>query len=75
MALVTIDEAGITPAMYGMAISFISFSAYSPDAFYYSLCGGIIDSFNTKGYNYIFLLTAVCSIIGLWAVHNLHKAD
>lgn len=75
MALVTIDEAGITPAMYGMAISFISFSAYSPDAFYYSLCGGIIDSFNTKGYDYIFLLTALCSFIGLWAVHNLHKAD
>lgn len=76
MALVTIDEAHISPAMYGMAISIISFCAYSPDAFYYSVSGWILDSFPTYGYHIIFFLAAMASLIGFFVVRKLnHKSS
>lgn len=72
MALITIDEANIPPAMYGMAISFISFCAYSPDAFYYSMSGWILDTFPTNGYDIIFFTAAITSLAGLLTVLKLN---
>lgn len=71
MALITIDEAQIPPYLYGMAISVISFSAYSPDAFYYSLSGSILDASPAHGYEFIFAIAATVSVIGAAAVHRL----
>lgn len=73
MALITIDEARIPPAFYGMAISFLSFCAYSPDAFYYSFSGFLLDVFPTIGYHLIFLVVVVISLIGFAAARKLEK--
>ena len=73
MTLITIDEAHIPVELYGMAISFISFCAYSPDAFFYSLCGSILDMAPTNGYTFIFLLTVLFAIIGCIASFKLRK--
>lgn len=64
MSLLTIDEAGIPPVLYGISISFISFSAYSPDAFYYSVSGLLLDKYPSFGYDLIFLLVIVICAIG-----------
>lgn len=73
MALITIDEAHIPPVLYSMSISFLSFCAYSPDAFYYSLCGILIDVFPAQGYTLIFLLVALASVIGFLASKSLDR--
>lgn len=74
MALITIDEARIPPFLYSMSISFLSFCAYSPDAFYYSLSGFLLDVFPAQGYTLIFLLVAVTSIVGFLASKSLEQA-
>ncbi|MGN1165849.1 MAG: MFS transporter [Lachnospiraceae bacterium] len=73
MALVTIDEARIASHLYGMAISFISFCAYSPDAFYYSVSGCILDICPFFGYEYVFLIAAIISFIGAITSHKLQR--
>ena len=73
IALITIDEAGVPSVFYGMAISFISFSAYSPDAFYYSLSGKILDTFPVNGYYIVFAIVVVLSIVGFLASLFLEK--
>ncbi|MDY4207292.1 MAG: MFS transporter [Lachnospiraceae bacterium] len=73
MALITIDEAKIPPNLYGMAISVISFSAYSPDAFYYSLSGKILDCSPAHGYEYIFMIAAVISLLGFITTQILNR--
>lgn len=77
MSLITIDEAGISPALYGISISFISFCAYSPDAFYYSVSGYLLDRFPTFGYDIIFLIVIAVSFLGYAGARKLqnhHKA-
>lgn len=73
IALITIDEAGIPSILYGMSISFISFSAYSPDAFYYSLSGMILDAFPANGYYIVFAIVAILSLVGFLASFFLEK--
>jgi MFS family permease len=71
MALVTIDEARISPSLYSVAISFIAFCAYSPDAFYYSFSGWVLDAAPTHGYRVIFLIAGGISLLGMIASHLL----
>lgn len=73
MTLITIDEAQIPVELYGMAISFISFCAYSPDAFFYSLSGIVLDVAPGHGYTYIFLTAAFFALIGCIATFRLRK--
>lgn len=73
MALITIDETGISRKLYGVAISYISFVAYSPDVFYFSLSGWILDNCKTYGYSIVFVMSAVISLIGLIASSLLIK--
>lgn len=75
MSLLTIDEAGIPPALYGISISFISFCAYSPDAFYYSMSGAILDLFPGNGYSIVFLIVAFVSLTGFIVAHILEKGS
>lgn len=73
MALVTIDEASITPQMYGLCISLVSFCSYSPDAFYLSVSGWILDTFPKSGYQCNFLIAAISSLIGIAASVKLSR--
>ena len=75
MALLTVDEAGISPAFYGIAVSFISFCAYSPDAFYYSMSGAILDLSPENGYSIVFLIVVVVSLAGFILSRFLEKSD
>lgn len=75
MALITIDEADIPPAMYGLSISFISFCAYSPDAFYYSLSGFLLDQFPRYGYVIVFAIVILVSCIGFLFSKQLEKSN
>lgn len=74
MALITIDEASIPPYLYGITISFISFCSYSPDAFFYSVSGYLLDRFMTDGYVLIFMIVIVVSLIGVWASSRLKNS-
>lgn len=74
MALITIDEARIPPHLYGICISFISFCAYSPDAFFYSVSGYLLDHYADYGYIIIFLIVIATSLIGFWASAKLKKS-
>lgn len=65
MAFITIDEANLKKQFYSIYISYISFVAYSPDVFYFSLNGWIIDNFYSNGYVIVFILAAVVAIVGL----------
>lgn len=73
MALVTIDEAHIPPHLYGIAISIISFAAYSPDSFYYSFSGWIMDAAPVYNYEIIFAIAIVFSLVGIIAVRMLNR--
>ena len=73
MSLITISEIGLTPYAVSVAMCMISFLGYSPDAFYYSLCGWILDRFGTAGYHYIFTMTAVLTAVGFLICHWLRR--
>lgn len=73
MSLITISEIGLTPYAVSVAMCIISFLGYSPDAFYYSLCGWILDHFGTSGYHYIFTMTAVLTAVGFLICHWLRR--
>lgn len=73
MSLITINETFIPPSLYGIAISFLSFFAYSPDAFYYSISGFLLDTFPYNGYNLLFIITALCTLIGAITSNHLQK--
>lgn len=75
MSLITIDEAGISPVLYGISISFISFCAYSPDAFYYSLSGFLLDHFPSYGYQIVFFIVAAVSLLGFICSRILEKSN
>lgn len=75
MSLITIDEADIPPVLYGISISFISFCAYSPDAFYYSLSGFLLDQFPSCGYQIVFSIVASVSLIGYFCSKMLEKRN
>lgn len=73
MSLITISEVGLTPYAVSVAMCIISFLGYSPDAFYYSLCGWMLDQFGASGYQYIFTLTTVLTAIGFLLCHWLRR--
>jgi predicted MFS family arabinose efflux permease len=73
MSLITISEIGLTPYAISVAMCLISFLGYSPDAFYYSLCGWTLDRFGASGYHYIFAFTVILTGIGFVLCHWLRK--
>lgn len=76
MSLITIDETGIPLKFYGLAVSIVSFLAYSPDAYYFSFSGWMLDSFPLYGYQGVFVITILFAVIGIAAAVLLqHKEE
>lgn len=73
MSLITISEIGLEPYSVTIALSMISFLSFSPDAFYYSICGWILDQFPSIGYHYIFSFTAILTLVGFLICNRLHR--
>ena len=72
--LVTISEIGIPQKYMGTAIGVVSFVGYSPDAFFYSVAGISIDTYQINGYQIIFAIFLICAIAGLIASRILVKS-
>ncbi|MDO5784349.1 MAG: MFS transporter [Eubacteriales bacterium] len=73
MSLITISEIGLDQYAITIALCMISFLSFSPDAFYYSICGWILDQFPSSGYQYIFSFTAILTLIGFLVCSWLHR--
>lgn len=71
--MVMISEIKLPPAYGGTAIGLISFLGFSPDAFFYTLAGSLIDNYGKFGYEIVFLLCLLASFAGCWACHKLIK--
>ena len=72
----TISESNIPMKYTGAAVGLISLIGYVPDAFYYNIAGGWLDSYGSKGYTYIFILSFAMSIVGLavsFVLFNMNK--
>lgn len=74
MSLITISEIGLDQYSVTIALCMISFLSFSPDAFYYSVCGWVLDQFPSVGYQYIFSFTAIITLIGFAVCHWLHRS-
>lgn len=63
----TVDEANIPMNLTGIAVGFISILGFSPDAFYYHLIGRLLDTYANRAYDYIFMISLGCSLLGIIA--------
>lgn len=62
--MVTISEMGIPEERKGTVIGAVAFFGYSPDAFFYSIAGGLLDQYQLTGYRIIFGIFLLCAIAG-----------
>lgn len=74
-----IDEARFPMELTGTATGIISFIAFLPDAFYFSVMGTIIDKATAsgnvaRGYHTVFLISAIVSVIGIICGILLYKS-
>lgn len=74
-----IDEAGFPMELTGTVTGIISFIAFTPDAFYYSLMGSIIDNSIAKGnvasgYHTVFIISIVVTVVGIICGRILYKS-
>ncbi len=73
MSLVLVSETDLPPYLSGLALSIVSFLAFSPDAFYYYISGWILDHFPAKGYLYVFAISGIIALVGMVAAIFFHK--
>ncbi len=71
-------EAGIPRGMTALATGFMSLFIFLPDVFVPTMCGNWIDAAAAAGnvaagFNKIFILLIVCSVIGIFASFLLLK--
>lgn len=71
----SVSESNIPLETTGAVVGFASFIGFSPDAFYYTLAGNWLDKFGQTGYTYIFILSVVCALIGIFATYTLNKIN
>ena len=71
----SVSESNIPLETTGAVVGFASFIGFSPDAFYYTLAGNWLDTYGQKGYTYIFVLSVICAIIGIFATYILAKIN
>lgn len=69
----TISETSIPLKYTGAAVGLISLLGFIPDAFYYNIAGGWLDTYGSEGYKYIFILSFAVAIIGLIVSFILFK--
>jgi hypothetical protein len=63
-----LEETKITAGVTGTAVGLISVIGYTPDVFFYSLSGRILDaSPGISGYMHFYLMLATFSVIGMLA--------
>ncbi|MBY2601511.1 MFS transporter, partial [Clostridioides difficile] len=63
----SVSESNISLETTGAVVGFASFIGFSPDAFYYTIAGNWLDKYGQTGYTYIFILSVVCAVIGIFA--------
>jgi MFS family permease len=73
-----VSEAGIPLAHTGTVLGIISILAFTPDAFYFSAMGGMLDRYIAAGdaaggYSIIFAISAVAAVVGAIATGILYK--
>lgn len=61
----TLNEVGIPLYMTGVATGIISALCYLPDVYFAKLAGSWLDAYGTKGYDYIWMYTVACGILGI----------
>lgn len=71
----SVSESNISLETTGAVVGFASFIGFSPDAFYYTLAGSWLDKYGQTGYTYIFALSVVCALIGVFATFTLNKIN
>ena len=74
-----IDEAKFPLEITGTALGIISFIAFFPDVFYYSVMGNIIDNAIASGnpaagYKVVFLVSVIITVVGIVAGFFLYKS-
>ncbi len=74
-----IDEANFPMEQTGTALGIISFVAFLPDAFYYSVMGSIIDNATAagdpaSGYRTVFIISVAITVIGIVAGTMLYRS-
>ncbi|NKN22042.1 MFS transporter [Clostridioides difficile] len=71
----SVSESNISLETTGAVVGFASFIGFSPDAFYYPIAGNWLDKYGQTGYTYIFILSVVCAVIGIFATYALNKIN
>ncbi|MCC0633113.1 MFS transporter [Clostridioides sp. ZZV15-6388] len=71
----SVSESNISLETTGAVVGFASFIGFSPDAFYYTVAGNWLDKYGQTGYTYIFILSVVCAVIGIFATYALNKIN
>ncbi|HBG7072807.1 MFS transporter [Clostridioides difficile] len=71
----SVSESNISLETTGAVVGFASFIGFSPDAFYYTIAGNWLDKYGQTGYTYIFILSVVCAVIGIFATYVLNKIN
>lgn len=71
----SVSESNISLETTGAVVGFASFIGFSPDAFYYTLAGNWLDKYGQIGYTYIFALSVVCAIVGIFATYMLNRIN
>lgn len=61
----TTSEVGIPVRLNGMATGIMSLIMYMPDLIFPKVFGKWLDSYGNTAFNYIWITTAVCAVIGL----------
>jgi len=61
----TLNEVGIPLSMTGIATGIISMLCYLPDVYFAKMAGTWLDTYGTKGYDYIWIYTIVCGVAGI----------
>ena len=71
----SVSESNISLETTGAVVGFASFIGFSPDALYYTIAGNWLDKYGQTGYTYIFILSVVCAVIGIFATYALNKIN
>lgn len=61
----TLNEVGIPLHMTGVATGIISALCYLPDVYFAKLAGSWLDAHGNAGYDYIWMYTVACGVIGV----------
>ncbi len=64
ISMVTISEMKVSGELRGTVIGVVAFLGYSPDAFFYSVAGGLLDQYQLLGYRVIFSIFLLCAVMG-----------